>query len=424
MSSPYVEDLCRFITAAPTPYHAVDAVARRLRASGFEAVDRSDAVGAANQAFMIFDGTIVAWRRPADPRPDVPLRVVGAHTDSPGFRIKPRPDVSSAGWRQLGVEVYGGPLVNSWLDRDLGVAGRVAIQGPGGVEVHLVRDDRALLRIPQLAIHLDRDINEKGLTLDRQRHLCPVWGLGATSPGAFKAHLATLAGVEGSDVLWWDIAPFDVDPARITGLDDEFLSAARLDNLVSCHAAISALCAADAGPHVQVVALFDHEEVGSTSATGAGGTLLATVVERICLAEGGDRGTFLTALAGSHGVSADMAHATHPNYPERHDPDHPIALNGGPVIKVNAQQRYATDAASVGPFIEACQRADVPFQKFVSNSSMPCGSTIGPSIAAQLAMGFVDVGVAQLAMHSVRELCGSHDPEALSQVFRHYLSGS
>jgi aspartyl aminopeptidase len=418
-------DLLSFIDASPTPFHAVAESIRRLVAAGFTATnpllgwDELPATG-----FLARDGALVAWSVPDAAPPAAPFRLVGAHTDSPNLRIRPQPDTGRAGWRQLGVEVYGGALVNSWLDRDLGLAGRVAVRGAGGVEMRLLRVDRPVLRVPQLAIHLDREIGERGLQLDRQQHLTPVWSVGAPEPGGFTRFLAAEVGVEVDQILSWDVMVHDLTPGTVLGRDGELLAAPRLDNLCSCHAAISALADRDGAGSIAVVALFDHEEVGSTSATGADGAFLATVLERLTLARGGDRADHLRALAGSTCLSADMAHATHPNYVERHEPDHQVAVNGGPVVKVNVNQRYATDARTQAGFELACADAGVPVQRFSSRGTMPCGSTIGPVTAARLGIPTLDVGVAQLSMHSARELCGSADPAMFGAALSAWLSPS
>lgn len=423
--NPDVEQLFRYLDASPTPYHAVAETSRRLVSSGFEELAADGAWPTSEgRHFVVRGGALIAWNRPEGLPPTSPFRIVGAHTDSPGFRIKPSPDTGSAGWRQLGVEVYGGPLLNSWLDRDLGLAGRVACRSDNGSRIELFRDDRAILRIPQLAIHLDRDINDKGLHLDRQRHLVPIWGIGSQSDDGFVDYLAATIDVDPSEVLWWDVAPFDVVGACRAGLDDDLVASARLDNQVSCHAATEAMRSAAPDSVTAVVVLFDHEEIGSTSATGAAGTLLTSMLERIVHAAGGGRDEVLRSFASSHAISSDMAHATHPNYPERHEPDHPVLLNAGPVIKTNAQQRYATDTESVLPFLMACDSANVPVQRFVSHSSMACGSTIGPMTAAGSGIPVVDVGVAQLAMHSIREVCGAEDPGFLGLALHHFFSAS
>lgn len=419
-----IDDLRAFLDASPTPGHAVQAGVGILEAAGFTELHAGDAwAPGSSRAFVQRDGSLIAWQVAGGAAPETPVRIVGAHTDSPGFRIQPKPESTTAGWHQLGVEIYGGPLLNSWLDRDLGLAGRVLVGSGSDARFELVRDDRAVLRIPQLAIHLDREIGERGLQLDRQRHLTPIWGAGGTDPTSFTDYLGELVGVDPVSIRSWDLAPFDLEPARVCGLNGELLASARLDDLFSCHAALRALVASEpSGDHIAVVALSDHEEVGSTSATGAGGQWLGNVLERIGATLGADRTSHLRALAGSHGISADMAHATHPNYVERHEPTHPIAVNSGPVVKFNAQQRYATDIRSIGPFLDACEAVGVPVQRFVSHSSMPCGSTVGPMTAAGLGIPVVDVGVAQLAMHSVREVCGTADHDLFVRALVHYLS--
>lgn len=418
-----VAALQRFLDASPTPGHAVESAASMLSTAGFHEVDAAAAWRREERrAFVRRGGSLIAWQTAADMPSETPFRIIEAHTDSPGFRIKPHPEVRSSGWRQLGVEVYGGPLLNSWLDRDLGLAGTILVGEPGHTRSTLVRDDRAVLRIPQLAIHLDRDIGERGLQLDRQRHCTPIWGLDAAAV-SFHEYLADLAEIDPATIRAWDLMPFDLAPARVCGIAGELLASARLDDLFSCHAAITALLGApETEQHVSVIALFDHEEVGSVSATGAAGSWLANVLERIGAAHDDDRPAHLRALAASHAISADMAHATHPNYAERHEPNHPIAVNAGPVLKVNAQARYATDLSSVGPFLDACEAAEVPLQRFVSHSSIPCGSTVGPVTAARLGIPVVDVGVAQLAMHSIRECCGTADHDYFVRALRHYLA--
>lgn len=417
---PPTEDLLAFLAASPSPYHAVAEGARRLDAAGFtEAALGRPWPGGAGRRYLRRGGALLAWTVPEGAGPLTPFRIVGAHTDSPGLRVKPTADTGSVGWKQIAVEPYGGPLLNSWLDRDLGVAGRLVTRDG---TVHLVRLDLPLLRVPQLAIHLDRAAND-GLVLDRQRHLVPVWGLGTARGGEFAAVLADAAEVGARDIAAWDLALFDLTPPGLLGLDEEFVVAARLDNQFSCWAALASLVAAEAEQVIGVVALFDHEEVGSGSATGAEGPLLPDLLERTVLAAGGDREDLHRALAGSMLVSADMAHAVHPNYPERSEPGHLPLPNGGPVVKVNANQRYATDARTAAAFQAVCRAADVPWQVFVSNSSVSCGSTIGPALGTRLGIDTVDVGCAQLSMHSVREMAGSDDAGHLLAALTAFYSG-
>ena len=409
-------DLCRFIDASPSPFHAVAESVRRLEAAGFQSLSVDDACPDPGRWFLRSGGALVAWVD-EDRSPEAPLRIIGAHTDSPNLRVKPVPDQGGLGLRQVGVEVYGGALLNSWLDRDLGVSGRIVVRDGDGRAERLVRDDRAVARIPQLAIHLDKGVTDKGLVLNPQTHLSPVLGAGATEPGSFVAGLAVLAGVASDDVLAFDAMFHDVVPSGLSGPDGEFVSAPRLDDLLSCHSGTEAIIAAANGDRgVPVLALFDHEEVGSVSATGAGGPLLVRTLRRFVGLDG-------RPVDGSIVLSVDGAHGTHPNYPERHDGDHPVLLNGGPVLKFNARERYATDAPAAAEVRQLAEGAGVPLQSFVSRSDMPCGSTIGPATAAATGFRTVDLGVAQLAMHSAREFCGSHDPAMLGALLDAVLAG-
>jgi aspartyl aminopeptidase len=287
--------------------------------------------------------------------------------------------------------------------------------------VALVDEREPIARVPQLAIHLDREVNEHGLVLDRQAHLTPVWG---TAGGEdFAKWIAARAGT--AEPAWWELCLYDVQPAAVLGGDGTLLASGRLDNQVSCWAATTALAAGGAEAvedHVSMIALFDHEEVGSGTISGASGPFLAAVIERLHEAAGGSRDDLHRTLAASSCVSADNAHAVHPNYPERHDPDHAPLVNHGPAIKLNANQRYATSAETAALFGAACDQAGVPHQTFVSRNNMPCGSTIGPLTATRLGIGTADVGVPQLSMHSAREVCGVADPLHLARALRAYLS--
>jgi aspartyl aminopeptidase len=414
-----------YLDASPSPYHAVATSAARLRAAGFgQADETADWTDAGRRSFVIRDGTLVAWSAPSGTTATLPFRIVGAHTDSPGLRIKPRPDTGLLGWRQLAVEVYGGPLLNSWLDRDLGVAGRVVLSDGSS---RLLDVAEPIARVAQLAVHLDRDVNDKGLVLDRQQHLTPIWGTGDAAPGDFSDFAGDRLGVPPASIGAWDLQLYDVTPAAVIGADRSLLASGRLDNQLSCWAATAALVDAghaDQAGHVSVIALFDHEEVGSESSVGAAGPLLGHVLERICAGRGGSRSDFLRACAGSTCISSDNAHAVHPNYPERHEPGHRPLVNGGPALKVNASQRYATNAVTATLLQRACERAGVPWQVFASRNNMPCGTTIGPITASRLGIETVDVGVPQLSMHSAREVCGVDDPGYLARALTAYLSGA
>lgn len=411
--------LCRLIDASPTPYHAAATAAGELEAAGFVEItgdgDWGDGAG-----FIRRGGSLVAW---GAAHRSSRFRVIGAHTDSPNLRINPTPDHESVGLRQFNVEVYGGTLLNTWLDRDLGVAGRAVVRADGGTDTRVFRLDEPVLRIAQLAIHLDRDVNSKGLQLNPQDHLRPFW-TDLDDETGFVDLVAAAIDADPDDVLSWDAMVFDINPSRRIGAGGAFVSAPRLDNLCSSFCAVDALISTGQAPSPPdarpVVCLYDHEEVGSTSTTGADGTLLARVLER--LVDGGIA-ELHDAAARSVCLSADMAHATHPNYVDRHEPDHRIEMNGGPVVKVNASQRYASDAETTATFRLACDAAGVPMQTFVSRNDMPCGSTIGPVTSARLGMPTVDVGIGQLAMHSAREICGADDVTHYRAAMTAFLHG-
>jgi len=413
-----IDDLRAFLDESPSPHHAARTVAARLRDAGFAEAALGDAWSdLPTDGFVVEGGGVVAWRSPADTEAVTPFRLAGAHTDSPCLRVKPRPDDGIVGWKQLNVEVYGGILNNSWLDRDLGIAGALTL-ADGSTRLVDVR--RGVARVPQLAVHLDRGVND-GLKLDPQQHLRPVWGVGIPVDGEFAAWIANEAGCD--EPGFWELCLYDVQAAAVIGGDESLLAGGRLDNQVSCWASMSALIAAEPSDAIATIVLNDHEEVGSGSTTGAAGPLLERVLERHVTARAGSRDEFLRALAGSICVSADNAHAVHPNYVERHDSDHRPIVNAGPAIKINSNQRYATSPATATAFRRACDAAGVPFQVFVSRNNMPCGSTIGPITATRLGIATVDVGVPQLSMHSARELCGVADPPALMQALTALFTG-
>jgi aspartyl aminopeptidase len=408
------QDLADFVAVSPTPYHAVAQAVARLRAAGFtEQPETGRWPDTAGGRYLVRDGTLLAWWQGAGT--GAPMRVFAAHTDSPTLKVKPHPDTGAGGWRQVAVEVYGGALWNSWLDRDLGLAGRLALYDGSCVLVDVARP---LLRVPQLAIHLDRQVNQ-GLTLDAQAHLLPIWGLGDPTEGELIEFLAAEAGVAADQVAAHDLVVHDVTPPARLGREEELLAAPRLDNLASVHAGITALLdAAAREPGLTPVFVgFDHEEIGSGTATGAAGPLLETVLTR--LAGGFDaRGA---AFAASRCLSVDVTHAAHPNYLGHHDPGHRSLPNQGPALKVNANQRYATDAPGAAAWYRACRDADVPTQVFVGKNTVPCGTTVGPIVATRLGIRTVDVGIPVLSMHSARELCGVRDPAHLAAAATAFL---
>ena len=411
--------LARFIDTSPSPFHVVQTGVELLESAGYAAAEPGTSGGLTGTRYLQRDGSLLAWRASSDIAPGAPIRLVGAHTDSPNLRLKPNPDANAYGYRRLGVEVYGGVLLNSWLDRDLGMSGRVLVRdGSGNATEQLVLVNEPILRIPQLAIHLDREISQKGLLLNKQRHLAPIYGLGDEG---ISEVIAEAAGVGASDILSSDLMLHDITPSALIGVDAEFISAPRLDNQLSCHAALTALTGVNSDDAVSIVALFDHEEVGSVSHTGAATALLPRLLGQINTDLGGTEDDLANSLSNGLCVSADNAHGTHPNYADRHEPKHHIALNGGPTLKHNANQRYTTDAATAAEFHLAAERAGVRTQAFVNRTGLGCGSTIGPTLAASLGMRALDVGCPQLAMHSCRELAGSQDPWDMTMLLAELL---
>ncbi|MEE8556658.1 MAG: M18 family aminopeptidase [Myxococcota bacterium] len=430
-----VSDLTSFIDRSPTPYHAVAEAVRRLGAAGFEQIEERDVWSVApGERFMVVrnEGSLVAVEAGAISPAEAGFRMLGAHTDSPNLRLKPNPELEAHGYRQLAVEPYGGVLQHTWLDRDLSIAGRVSFREAGELRTELIDFDRPMVRVPSLAIHLHREVNREGLQLNAQKHLVPIIGLGSTRDlrGLLVNELATGSKVRTSqdELLGFDLMLYDVQPSGLAGSRGEFIFAPRLDNLASCHAALSALITArrDPSPHfTRVVVLYDHEEVGSRSAEGAGGTFLLDVLARVVQGfKGSEPQGLARGLASSILISVDMAHAVHPNYADKHDGEHRPVVGKGPVIKTNSNQAYSSDAVTTARFTAICSDEGIEPQHFVSRSDMPCGSTIGPITAARVGVRTVDVGNPMLSMHSCREMAGSADVDPMVRVLGAYLNGA
>lgn len=416
----HAEDLIDFVAASPSSLHAAHAVASRLTAAGFVQLAEEDAwrLEPGGRYLVVRDGAVLAWILPQAVRATTGFHVLGAHSDSPGFRLKPEPSTGRHGWLQAAVEIYGGPLLNSWLDRELRLAGRI-VMADGAA--HLVATP-PLLRLPQLAIHLDRTANE-GFALDKQTQTQPVWGVGPATSADLLAEVARHAGVDPAAIRGYDLVLADAARGVVFGKDEAFLAAGRLDDLASVHAGLRALerLAGDAEhaaslTHSPMLAVFDHEEVGSATRSGAAGPFLSDVLARIGTALGASGEEQLRALVDSWCVSSDVGHSVHPNYPGKHDPVVQPVLGSGPILKINANQRYSTDGVGEAAWRGWCEQAGVATQSFVSNNSVPCGSTIGPITATRVGIRTVDVGIPILSMHSARELAGTADLAALSRV--------
>ena len=404
-----MDRFANFIVASPTSYHAAAEVARQLSAAGWAQQDEtrpwSDDPGG---HFFVRDGAVMAWWVPEEITPSTGIRVVGSHTDSPTLKLKPNPNVTNAGWQQVGMEIYGGPLLNSWLDRELGLAGRL-VSDDGST--HLVRTG-PVLRIAQVAPHLDRSVNDN-LHLDRQQHMMPIFTTGRPDADVV-AYLAEQAHLDPTSVAAYDVLAAVTEAPAVFGPDAEFFAAWRMDNLSSVFASLDALLTADFGPDIAAMAAFDHEEIGSATRTGAAGPILEETLRRIALSLGFDGDAFYQLMARSSCISADAGHAVHPNYTHLHDPQNRPLLNEGPLLKLNANHRYASEATGSALWYRACERADVPTQEFVSNNAVSCGSTIGPLTATRLGLTTVDVGIPLLSMHSAREMCGTADVRYLA----------
>lgn len=419
-------DYRHFLLDSPSPYHAADLVAQRLVDAGFTLQDERQPWDATPGGHvMVRNGAAIAWVVPQNLSEDAGFRIVGAHTDSPAFSIKPSlTSTTPDGWSLIDVEVYGGMIWNSWLDRELAIAGRLILADGSQA---LVRTG-AIARIPQLAIHLDRNVNPEGLHLDPQQHLHPVWTV--DDEGAdLLAEIAKCAGVEASDVVAHDLILIPQQGPETFGARGQFFAAGQQDNLSSVHAGLTALerLVADGVPtsgDIIVFACFNNEEIGSETRSGAAGPILETVLTRTAAALGRDVDGRARMLAASSCISADAAHSVHPNYAERHDPGtHPV-MGRGPILKINANQRYATDAEGSAVWARACAAAGVPTQSFVSNNTVPSGSTIGPITATRLGILTVDVGIGLLSMHSAREMSHVDDLLGLSKVLQAYWAGA
>ncbi|MCP1677191.1 aspartyl aminopeptidase [Natronocella acetinitrilica] len=422
--------LLDFIDVSPSPWHAVANMVQRLEGAGFTALDeRAPWTLEPNRGYYVVrDGSsLIAFHTGDGAVADHGFRGIGAHTDSPGFRIKPAPVKRQAGLDTLGVEVYGGPILATFADRDLTLAGRVLVRddASGDITPHLFHGQQPMLRLPNLAIHLNRTVNTEGLKYDLQDELPLILGtLQSELPGqdAFREILAKQVGASTASVRAWELAVADTQPGAFFGLGEAFIANSQLDNLASCHAGLEALLTAkDKGSGVRFIAYFDHEEIGSRSFKGAESPFLPDTLERIAESFNVTGADYRRALNQSLILSADMAHAHHPNYARYYDLEHAPRLNEGPVIKINVNQRYATDGVAEAIFEGLCQEADVPVQKYVHRNTLPCGSTIGPITAGRIGVRCVDVGNAMWSMHSLRESAGAADHDKMIRVMTHFF---
>ncbi len=383
----YTQQLLDFIDASPSPWHVAANMALHLQDRGFTKLDETVPwqLHTEGRYYVIRDdSSIIFFVLGSQPLTDTGFKILGAHTDSPGLRIRPNAGVCVDSFVRLGVEIYGGPILATFTDRDLSLAGRISYKTPEGkIANTLVRFDQALLRLPNLAIHLNRGVNDEGLKLHKQNELpllLSKWTQEQLPPDYFSSLLQEQANIDSQQILAWDLAVYDTQPGAFWGANQEFYANSQLDNLASCHAGLTAMLDAavlDSGNTV-VCAFFDHEEIGSESHKGAAGSFLPDILNRIALATDTKPEAYLQALAQSFMVSADMAHAYHPNFPLAYEPEHKAIVNNGPVIKVNASRRYSSESGSEALFAYYCQEAGIPYQYYSHRCDLPCGSTIGP----------------------------------------------
>lgn len=419
--------LCDFLRQSPTPWHATKMMAERLEKAGFQRLQEAAKwrLTPGRRYYVTRnDSSIIAFQLPSDPLKS--LRMLGAHTDSPGLRLNPNATRYSAGWLQLGVQVYGGVLLAPWFDRDLGLAGRVHVRhADGQLESLLLNVDRPVAMVPSLAIHMDREVNA-GRAINPQTQMAPVLlqSESAKLSDLLAVWLEEQHGMRAVEVVDFELGFYDVQPPSLIGVKQELIASARLDNLLSCFMGLEALLESDGSQGALLVA-NDHEEVGSASACGAQGPFLSDVLKRINgQVGGGSEESLIQLIQSSLMISCDNAHGLHPNFKDKHDEHHGPALNGGPVIKVNANQRYATNSVTGALFRDVCREADVPVQSFVTRADMGCGSTIGPITATEVGVPTLDIGVPQWAMHSIRETAGTRDVEYLTRALTVFLNRS
>ncbi|WP_101759319.1 M18 family aminopeptidase [Oceanicoccus sp. KOV_DT_Chl] len=419
------DDLLAFLTASCTPFHAVEQITQRLDVAGFTALREADEwqLGA-GRYYVVRNGSSIVAFNVSDKDPvSSGFRMIGAHTDSPCLKVKPQPELQGEGYFQLGVEVYGGALLNPWFDRDLSLAGRVNFKDKSGAVCSaLINFIKPIATVPSLAIHLDREAN-KNRTVNPQTDIPPLLMLDAADPVNFRELLLAQLLLEhpvcaAVQVLDYELSFYDTQAAALIGLNEDFIASARLDNLLSCYIGLQALIADDSQNSVLVC--NDHEEVGSTSAVGANGPMLKSVLQRILVSDK----DLSRSMDQSMIISADNAHGLHPNFADRHDGNHGPRLNAGPVIKMNANQRYATNSDTSSLFKHWCDVAGEPVQSFVVRTDLGCGSTIGPITASELGVKTLDIGVPTFAMHSIRELAGSCDGYSLYRVFQQFLAAT
>ena len=426
-----IQNLLSFIDNSPSPWHVVDTIESLLKPFQFTKLDETARwqLEPGGRYYVVRDdSSIILFVLGTKPLVESGFKIVGAHTDSPGLRIKPNASNSKEGFARLNVEIYGSPILATFTDRDLSLAGRVCFKNDQGeIASQLIKFDSPLLRLPNLPIHMNRNVNEDGLKLHKQNEL-PLILSALAEPQLpadyFFSLLQQQLGIGNARILSWDLAAYDTQKGVIWGAEEEFYSNSQLDNLASCHAALQALLdevVLGDNDNTLVCAFFDHEEIGSESKLGADGSFLPDVLMRIAAPAQTDQQDFARIMALSFLVSADMAHGFHPNFPNAYDNEHKVMLNKGPAIKVNVNHRYSSESISEAMFINWCDQANVPYQRYSHRCDLPCGSTIGPITSAKLGIRSIDVGNPMWAMHSIRESGGVLDHDYLTRALKTFF---
>lgn len=425
-----INDLLDFTYKSPTSFQATENLSTILRQNGFIELLETEEWSLEKIKKYFFkknDSALIAFRTGNDDPARAGFRIIAAHSDSPGLKIKPAPELNEANqYLKLNTEVYGGPILNTWLDRPLAIAGRINYRGdnPLAPESRLININKAIAIIPNLAIHLNPEVN-KGLELNRQKELLPLINMieeDLEKENYLLSLISAESGIPAERILDFELYLYEYERGKLCGVNEEFISSGRLDNLAMVHAGLNSLLRAEVNNSTQLLVVFDNEEVGSMTKQGADSPFLANTLERISLSYSYSRESYFRSLANSFMISADMAHAVHPNYPEKHDPSNKNYLNGGPVIKISANQRYTSDSNSIAVCKELCRRAEIPYQIFVNRSDQRGGSTIGPVSASQLNVRSVDIGNPLLAMHSIRELGGVKDHHYVISLFDEFYN--
>lgn len=420
----HITDFLSFLDKANSRFTASTQITDRLLAAGFSELQETDTfkLKKGGKYFIRrMDTAVIAFVIGSKSPAESGFQLAASHIDSPSLKLKTKSYKCDRDVCRMGVEVYGGPIVHTWVDRELSVSGRVIIKTAKGHQSHVVDIKSPIAIIPNAAIHMNREIN-KGFEYNKQSHLQAIFSVSSRTENPVLSLIARELKIKVTDILADELYLYDAQKAAVIGIESDLIASGRLDNLAMTHGILQGILETSKPKHTAMAVFFDHEEIGSQTPQGAFSSLLSELMERVCLAQNCNREDFYRAIRNSYLISADMAHAFHPSYAEKYDPDYSPRMNGGPVIKLNANHRYASNGETCVPFIELCEQAKVPYQQFLVRSDMPCGSTVGPVLAANLGLRTIDIGNPMWAMHSVRESCGTEDHISLIKVLELFFN--